>query len=73
MKHHLFTIAIILSLLIVVVIVGADYLLLRKHSETQEYVSSLDSKYCYLEGTENKNIKYPVYYPSLVSCGKPLK
>lgn len=38
-----------------------------------QYVSGKFGSYCYRRGTENKNIRYKMYYHDLESCGKPLK
>lgn len=39
----------------------------------KNYVTGEYSKYCYLRGSENKNIKNKLYYETLEECAKPIK
>lgn len=64
-------------LIMIAITVGIFFLLLHAGSPvpTGIYVTTSDSKYCYLSGYENGNMKTAnkLYYITLTACGKPQK
>lgn len=66
------TIIIATVFLFLIAHVGIQYIELQRKND-RAYVTSEYSKYCYKNGSENKNIKVKIYYSSLVECGKEYK
>ncbi len=70
---------ILLLVLIIGMVAVVPYITIFKSNDPgvvtiapQEYVSSKYSKYCYIKGDVNRNIKVKLYYKTLAKCGKPL-
>lgn len=70
---YLVIVSILLSIVLLFGIVPMGNYVIQQEFESQNFITSIHSKYCYRRGTQNKNIKFPLYYPSLDLCGKPLK
>lgn len=62
----------ITSIFVVLVLCIGLFILYIQKQDNGKFVSSLNSKYCYTKGTENKNIKHSLYYKTLIDCNKPL-
>lgn len=70
-KHAIYGILISIFLFLIVVPLF-NYVSMSMKSK-HSFITSAYSKYCYKNGSENKNIKVPIYYESLTECGKPMK
>lgn len=57
---------------IILLIITVISILLFINNKTV-YVTGKYSKYCYILGDHNHNIKVAYYYSSLTECNKPLK
>lgn len=71
-KNHKLCIMLGVLFTFLIIIPCVRYGILLKKS-SHDFVTGLNSKYCYNEGNENKNIRIKIYYGSLIECAKPLK
>lgn len=73
MNKKIIALSVVSFLVLMFVVIPPLKVAVMTRISNDAYVTSTHAKYCYPKGHINSNIKVRIAYPTLESCGKPLR